>query len=103
MYGIGFYLKLLLLLLDFCDADWAGCHVTRQITTSCCIFLGFNCVSWSSKKQPNVAGSSDEAEYRALVVTPLNSHGLGIYYGTWKLLLCTHLDSFVILLVPFTL
>lgn len=53
-------------LFAFADADWAGCKLTRRSTTGYCLFLGANCVSWSAKRQPTVARSTAEAEYRAL-------------------------------------
>ena len=48
----------------YTDADWAGRHSTSGFMFS----LGSAAVTWSNKKQPMVALSSTEAEYRGAAV-----------------------------------
>ncbi|KAK9065217.1 hypothetical protein SSX86_016600 [Deinandra increscens subsp. villosa] len=56
-------------ILGYSDADWARCIETRRSTYGYSIYLGGNLVSWSAKKQPTVARSSCESEYRAMANT----------------------------------
>jgi hypothetical protein len=53
-------------LIDYSDADYAGCKVDRKSTSRTCQFLGRSLVCWSSKKQNSVALSMTEAEYIAV-------------------------------------
>ena len=50
--------------MGYCDADYAGDCDTRRSTTGYFFSLGTGAISWCSKKQPTVALSSTEAEYR---------------------------------------
>ena len=52
----------------YTDADWAGYKADRRSTSGFVFSLGIGAISWSSKKQPIVALSSTEAEYRGAVV-----------------------------------
>uniref|UniRef100_A0A803QD60 Integrase catalytic domain-containing protein n=1 Tax=Cannabis sativa TaxID=3483 RepID=A0A803QD60_CANSA len=50
----------------YSDADWACCPDDRKSIAGYCVYFGNTLVLWSSKKQPVVARSSTESEYRAL-------------------------------------
>jgi hypothetical protein len=52
-------------LIEYSDADWAGCKIDRKSTSGTYQFLGRSLVSWASKKQNSVALSTAEAEYIA--------------------------------------
>lgn len=65
-YGILYKAGVVPELVGFSDADWAGDPSTRRSTTGYTFSLGSGgAVSWCSKKEPTVALSSTEAEYRA--------------------------------------
>jgi hypothetical protein len=52
----------------YTDADWAGNAADRRSTSGYAFTLGSATITWSSKKQPIVALSSTEAEYRGAAV-----------------------------------
>ncbi|KAL6315423.1 hypothetical protein AAG906_000537 [Vitis piasezkii] len=66
-YGLHLTCSSTLNLVGFCDADWASSPNDRISTSSYCVYLGNNLVSWCSMKQHIVSRSSTEAEYRSLV------------------------------------
>ncbi|KAK6117405.1 hypothetical protein DH2020_048861 [Rehmannia glutinosa] len=54
-------------LTAYSDSDWGSDLDDRKSVTGFCVFLRNNLVSWCSKKQTSVSGSSIEVEYRSLV------------------------------------
>lgn len=65
-YGLFFSCTSNLCLTAFSDADWAGDPTDRRSTSRFLIYLGQNLILWNSKKQPTVARSNTEAEYKAV-------------------------------------
>ncbi len=47
------------------DADWVGNVSDRRSTSGFMFSFGSGVISWSSKKQPTIALSNTEAEYRS--------------------------------------
>nr|GEY31784.1 hybrid signal transduction histidine kinase M [Tanacetum cinerariifolium] len=50
-------------LVGYTDADWAGFPSTGRSTSSYCVFLGDNLLSWSAKRKHTISRSSAEAKY----------------------------------------
>jgi hypothetical protein len=65
-YGLHFSRSINPSLIAYPDIDWAGCLDTRRSTSGYCVYLGPNLISWLAKKQPTIARSSSEAEFRSL-------------------------------------
>ncbi|MCO5574898.1 hypothetical protein L7F22_028692 [Adiantum nelumboides] len=63
-------------LLGYSDSDWAGDFDTQHSTSENCFFLRNACISWLSKKQPTVATSTCEAEYRAAFMATVDCVGI---------------------------
>ena len=62
-HGLHLYPSSTSSLISYTDVDCGGCSDTRRSTSSYCVFLGDNLLSWSSKRQPTLSRSSVEAEY----------------------------------------
>ncbi|GKC65261.1 ribonuclease H-like domain-containing protein [Tanacetum coccineum] len=65
-YGLQLFSSSTTDLVAYSDADWAGCPTTRRSTSGYYVFLGNNLLSWSSKRQPTLSHSNEEAEYRGV-------------------------------------
>ncbi|GAA0184336.1 transmembrane signal receptor [Lithospermum erythrorhizon] len=65
--GLFYSRNTVLSLQCYSDADWGTCPETRRSLTGYCVYLGNSLVSWKTKKQTMVSGSSEEAEYRNMV------------------------------------
>nr|GEW02991.1 ribonuclease H-like domain-containing protein [Tanacetum cinerariifolium] len=65
-FGLQLYVFATTSLVGYTDADWAGCPSTRRSTSSYCVFLEDNILSWSAKRRHTISRSSSEAEYRGI-------------------------------------
>ncbi len=52
----------------YMDANWVNNVSDRRLTSGFMFSFGSGVVSWSSKKQPTIALSSTEAEYRGVAI-----------------------------------
>ena len=66
---LGFSFNVVLSLSAFSYSNWAGNPFDYRSTTGNLVYLGFNTMTWSAKKQDIVSRSSTESEYRALATT----------------------------------
>ncbi len=62
--GIFYEAKNQLQVHGYTDADWAGNVLDKRSTSGFMFSFGSGAVSWNNKKQPTIALSSMEAEYR---------------------------------------
>eukprot|EP00250_Pteridium_aquilinum_P023347 c26699_g1_i1 orf=1-477(-) len=87
-------------LYGYTDADWAGSISDRRSTSGFMFSFGSATVMWSSKKQPTVALSSTEAEYRGAVMVACEVAwlrkllgDLGMYVDRLVVIYCDNLSS----------
>ncbi|XP_055830904.1 uncharacterized mitochondrial protein AtMg00810-like [Solanum dulcamara] len=65
-YGFHLYPSSTTILISYTDVDWGGCPDTRRSTSSYCVFMGDNLISWSAKRQATLSRSSAEPKYRGI-------------------------------------
>ncbi|KAH9669972.1 retrovirus-related pol polyprotein from transposon RE1 [Citrus sinensis] len=84
-YGLKFVKEGDMKLTCFTDADWVGDLDDRKSVGAYCVYLGHNLISWSSKKQPVIARSSTESEYRSLAAANAEISWLQSLFSELKL------------------
>ncbi|XP_052478925.1 uncharacterized mitochondrial protein AtMg00810-like [Gossypium raimondii] len=68
-YGLMFTSGKMMNLIACTDTDWGSDVDDRRSTSSHCVLLRPNIISWSSKKQKSISRSTVEVKYRSLADT----------------------------------
>ncbi|MCO5571242.1 hypothetical protein L7F22_024978 [Adiantum nelumboides] len=73
----------------YTDSDWAGSSSDRRSTSGYMFSFGSAAVTWSSKKQPTVALSSIETEFRGATVAVCEVAWLEMLFRDLEIQVCT--------------
>jgi histone deacetylase 1/2 len=99
-YGLFYEASTELQVHGYIDADWASNISDRRSTSGFMFFFGSAAVTWSSKKQPTVALSSIEAEYRGAAMVACEVAwlrkllgDLGLHVDRHVVIYCDNLSS----------
>jgi len=99
-YGLFYEASIELQVYGYIDADWAGSISDRRSTSGFMFSFGSATVTWSSKKQPTVALSSTEAEYRGAAMAACEVvwlrkllGDLGLHVDRHVVIYCDNLSS----------
>ena len=87
----------------FSYSNWAGDPFDRHSITDYIMYLGFNPITWSAKKQDTISHSCIESEYRALATTTAELYwlrqvlkDLGIYLSAPPKLWCDNVSALAV-------
>jgi hypothetical protein len=100
-YGLFYEASTELQVHGYIDVDWAGSISDRRSISGFMFSFGSVNVTWSSKKQPTVALSSIEAEYRATTMAACEVAWLRKLLGDWGCMWIDRLSYIVITLAVF--
>ena len=94
-------------LSTFSDSDWASDPFDKRSTTGYLVYLGYNPITRSAKKQDTISKSSTESEYKALASTAVELSwlcqvlkDLGIFLSHPPKLWCDNVNALAIVSNP---
>jgi hypothetical protein len=76
VFGISYSASSLLDLVDFLDADFAGCGIDRKSTFGTCHFLGYSLVCWPLKNNLQLPNPPQGLSMYLLLAATPKSYGM---------------------------